>query len=142
MTLDPTTARRRATVRLLQKAQHAVPAFVLVGHGIAALREGAHGWHLALAVAEVAVSAAVFVAFARAIRDHRAQLKNGGVPHVHTGIDWVDILLGAMLFTEAWAKYMETAHLARPTIVLGIVMIVFGLFGGKFIAWKQARSNN
>ena len=51
-------------------------------------------------------------------------------------------LLGAMLFTEAWAKYMETAHLARPTIVLGIVMIVFGLFGGKFIAWKQARSNN
>ena len=72
MTLDPTTARRRATVRLLQKAQHAVPAFVLVGHGMAALREGAHGWHLVLALAEVAVSAAVFVAFARAIRDHRA----------------------------------------------------------------------
>jgi hypothetical protein len=84
----------------------------------------------------------VFVAFVKAARELQAQLKHGGVPHVHTGIDWVDILLGAMLFTEVWAKYMETGHIARPTVLLGVVMIFFGLFGGKFLAWKQARSDS
>lgn len=139
MPLDPHTARRRAKARLMQKAQHAVPGVVLMIHGAQALGENPHGWHLLLAVAEVAVSAAVIVAFLKAARALQAQLKNGGVPHVHTGIDWVDILLGAMLFTEVWAKYMENGHIARPTLLLGVVMIFFGLFGGKFIAWKQQR---
>jgi hypothetical protein len=106
------------------------------------LGQNPHGWHLLLAVAEVAVSAAVMIAFVKAARELQAQLKNGGVPHVHTGIDWVDILLGAMLFTEVWAKYMETDQIARPTMLLGFVMVFFGVFGGKFIAWKQARSDD
>ncbi len=86
---------------------------------------------------DIAISAVVFIALFRAFRSLRVQIKSGGVPHVHLGIDWVDIFLGAMLFTEVWAEYVETGHLKRPTILLGIVMLFFGLFGGRFIAWKN-----
>ena len=86
---------------------------------------------------DIAISAVVFIALFRAFRSLRVQIKSGGVPHVHLGIDWVDIFLGAMLFTAVWAEYVETGHLKRPTILLGIVMLFFGLFGGRFIAWKN-----
>ena len=64
----------------------------------------------------------------------------GGVPHIDTGIDWIDIFLVGMLFTEVWAKYLETSHIDRPTVLLAVVVMFFGVFGGKFIAWKEARN--
>ena len=76
-----------------------------------------------------------------AFREHAKHLREQTVPHVHLGIDWIDIFLGGMCFTEAWAKYLDHGHLARPTILLGITMIAFGLFGGKLIAWKQRRAD-
>lgn len=135
--VTPEKLRRRATVRLAQKAQHAVPGVVLIQEGIHGLSAGAEGWHRLLAVSEVVVCVAVFMSLARAIREHRQHIRAKTVPHLHTGIDWIDIFLGGMLFTEAWAKYLDHGHLARPTVVLGVVMIIFGVFGGKFIAWKN-----
>lgn len=134
---SPAKLRKRARVRLAQKAQHAVPGSVLFGDGVKAVTHGAEGWHLALGVTELIVSAVVFLALIRAFQSLRVQIKDGGVPHIHIGIDWVDIFLGAMLFTEVWAKYVETGHIKRPSILLGVVMIFFGVFGGKFIAWKN-----
>ena len=137
----PEKARRQAMVRLLQKVQHAIPGFVLIQEGVASLREGVEGWHRGLAIAEVLVCLAVLVTLARAFREHAKHLREQTVPHVHLGIDWIDIFLGGMCFTEAWAKYLDHGHLARPTILLGITMIAFGLFGGKLIAWKQRRAD-
>ncbi len=139
-TASPSRQRRRARVKLLQKVQHALPGIVLMGEGLHSLREGAHGWHLALAVAEVATSAFVFVALIKAISELRQQTKGGAVPHPHYGIDWVDILLGGMIYTEAWAKYVETGHIARPAILLGTVMVALGLFGGKILKWRHGRA--
>jgi hypothetical protein len=137
---SPAKLRKRAKARLAQKAQHAVPGSVLFGDGVKAVTHGAEGWHLALGVTELAISAVVFIALIRAFRSLREQMKGGGVPHLHLGIDWVDIFLGAMLFTEVWAKYVETGHIKRPTVLLGFVMLFFGVFGGKFIAWKRRSS--
>ena len=133
----PARARRASIVRVMQKVQHAVPGVALLGHGISSLTHGAEGWHQLLAIAEVLASVAVFVTLASAIRQLRKNLSAGTAPHIHTGIDWVDIFLGCMLFTEVWSVYLETGHLARPTILLGVVMMILGVFGGKFIAWKQ-----
>jgi len=133
----PAKLRKRATVRLLQKVQHAVPGVVLIQEGILGLRDGAEGWHRMLAVSEILVCVAVFVSLARAFREHAQHLRAKTVPHLHTGIDWIDIFLGGMLFTEAWAKYIDHGHISGPSILLGIVMLFFGFFGGKFIAWKH-----
>lgn len=135
--MTPERARRRATVRLYQKIQHAVPGFVLLGQGSAMLIHGVDGWHRVLATAEVVTSLAVFATLAQAIRQLLTHMKAGTVPHLHLGIDWVDMFLGGMLFTEVWSRYVDTGHITRPTILLGFVMIFFGLFGGRFIAWKH-----
>lgn len=138
---SPSRQRRRAIGQLVQKLQHAVPGGVLLREGLTGIMEGVHGWHLALSVAEVATCAAVFVALVKAILELGSHFKAKTVPHRHLGIDWVDIFLGTMLFTEAWAKYHENGHIKRPTIVLGVVMIILGLFGGKLVAWKARRSH-
>lgn len=135
--VTPERVRRQASVRLMQKLQHAVPGFVLLGHGSAMMVHGAEGWHEILAISEIATSLIVFAMLAQALRGLLVHYKNGTAPHIHMGIDWVDMFLGAMLFTEVWSRYVETGHIARPTILLGFVMIFFGLFGGKFIAWKH-----
>jgi hypothetical protein len=138
--LDPKNVRRRAKGRLLQKVQHAVPGIVLLQEGIHGLQTGAHGWHLALAIAEIATSALVFLTLIRAVRTMTAQMKGGGVPHPHYGIDWVDIFLGLMLFTEAWAKYQHNGHISRPTLLLAVVMIALGLFFGKLVKYRDEKA--
>ena len=137
--ISPERLRRRATARLLQKVQHALPVYVLVQEGAHALSEGAEGWHRWLAITEVVVSVAVLISLAAAFKEHAKHRRLKTAPHLHTGIDWIDIFLGALCFTEAWAKYMENGHIARPTLVLGVVMILFGLFGGKYLAWRRER---
>ena len=94
--VTPAKLRKRATVRLLQNVQHAVPGVVLIQEGIGGLRAGAEGWHRLLAVSEVVVCVAVLVSLARAFRDHARHLRAKTVPRLHTGIDWVDIFLGGM----------------------------------------------
>jgi hypothetical protein len=133
----PDRARRRAVAKVLMKVQHAVPGTVLIQEGIHSIREGVEGWHRLLAVSEIVVCAAVFISLARALPQLARDVRSKTVPHIHMGIDWVDIFLGGMLFTEAWAKYLDHGHVARPTVLLGIVMIVYGIWGGKYIAWKN-----
>ena len=138
-TQSPVTSRRaqrRAVGRIIQKVQHAVPGFVLFQHGLHAIQGGEHGWHLALGVAELATSAAVFVSLILVIRDVAGHIRAGTAPHLHTGIDWADIFLGLMLFTEAAAKYPVSHKIWSPTFLLAVVMIVLGLFGGKIAQWK------
>lgn len=137
--VTPRRAQRRAVGRIIQKVQHAVPGFVLFQHGLHAIRAGEHGWHLALGVAELATSAAVFVSLVLVIRQVAGHIRAGTAPHLHTGIDWADIFLGLMLFTEAAAKYPVSHKIWSPTLLLAITMMVLGVFGGKIAEWKAGK---
>src|SRR5262249_8767481 len=126
-------------VRLIQKLQHAAPGLVLFREGLLAFSERAHGWHLALAVAELATASAVGIALLVEIRSLAADLRAGRGPHLHFGIDWPDIFLGAMLFTEVAAKSPASHRLWRPATMLGIVMMVLGVCGGRIAKAKAEK---
>ncbi|TAK16211.1 MAG: hypothetical protein EPO35_05790 [Acidobacteria bacterium] len=141
--ISPAREKRRAIVRIFQKIQHAVPGVVLVQHGLTAFREGAHGWHLGLAVAEIVTAGAVFVSLFLAARKLAGDIRAGRTPHLHFGIDWTDIFLGLMLFTEVAAKYPAHHKIWSPSFLLGVVMIVLGVFGGRIAQWKaEQRARN
>ena len=55
--------------------------------------------------------------------------------HLHHGVDWIDIFIGAMLGVEAYANYHATAHIPRPTILLAVVMVTVGIAHGRLMAW-------
>jgi hypothetical protein len=136
MTAIPVHYRRVQRGQFLQKVQHAIPSFVVLGDGISHLQHDPHGISLALGVAEVVVSVLVIVSV---IRGLRKLLAGGAEQHgAHHGIDWIDVFLGAMLLVEAYAKYHATHHVPRPTILLGVVMIGIGLLHGH-IAERGAR---
>jgi hypothetical protein len=136
---NPRRERRRAVGRLLQKIQHAVPALVLLQHGYEGVSHGAHGWHLLLSIAQVLVAVTVIVAVVVAIRTLRRQMAGGRLPHLHLGIDWLDIFLAGMLFVEVWTRYHDVGRIPRPTLLLAVIMLIVGVYGGRFAAWKRAR---
>ena len=136
----PLLSRRRDLGQLLQKVQHAVPAIPLLLHGLDRLRHDPHAWSLALGAAEVAAGGLVIGAF---VRHARAMRRGGEISHAahHAhGVDWVDLLIGAMLAVEVWAHWHETGHVKRPIVVLAIVMIAIGLLHGRIAALAQRRN--
>ena len=50
------------------------------------------------------------------------------------GVDWVDLLIGAMLGIEVWAHWYESGHVKRPTVVMAVGIFVIGLLHGKIAA--------
>jgi hypothetical protein len=135
--ISPARARRRAVGRILQKVQHAAPGVVLLQHGLHAFSEGAEGWHLALGAAEVVTAGAVFISLLLAMRKLARQLRAGETPHLHTGIDWTDVFLGLMLYTEVAAQYPVTHKIWSPTFLLGTAMIVLGFWTKHIVAFKS-----
>lgn len=133
----PVRYRRVQRGQFLQKLQHAIPAIVVLGDGLSHLQHDPHGISLALGSAEVLVSVLVIGSVIRGFRQMRA---GGAADHGHAthAIDWIDLLIGAMLLVEAYAKYHATHHVPRPTILLGVVMIAIGVFHGR-IAARGAR---
>jgi hypothetical protein len=129
----PFESRRRRGALLLQKIQHVVPAFPLLGHGLERLRHQAQGASLALGIGEVVTSALVLGAFARHLRSMRAGNRHGEGA-AHHGVDWVDLCLGAMLAIEVWAHWHETGRVKGPTVLLAVVMLVLGLLHGRIAA--------
>jgi hypothetical protein len=128
--------------RLIQKIQHSVPALYLLGEGLRWLREGAGGWYLALAGAEIVTASAVVLLLikeARHVRKTLALVRANEPPVFHFGVDAIDLWLGAMCFTEVWAHWMESGHIRRPTVLLGIVLIALGLWGGKIYRRRLVR---
>jgi hypothetical protein len=147
MTQIEKSARRQqvsAAARLIQKVQHAVPGVVLLNEGLAGMQEGAHGWHFVLSVAELATAGAVAVSLLWAVTKLLGDIRSGRAPHLHLGIDWADIFLGLMLFTEVASRYPVRHKIWSPPFLLGIVMIFLGLYGGKMaqrrIERRRARS--
>lgn len=140
--LSERSAKRQqvgAVMRLVQKAQHAVPGVVLLREGLAGISEGFVGWHFALSVAEVVTAGAVGVTLLMALKRLGGDIKAGRAPHVHFGTDWIDIFLGLMLFTEVAATYPATHRWWRPATLLGMALIFLGIYGGRLAEKKLAR---
>jgi hypothetical protein len=133
----PIRSRRRDLVQLFPKLQHVVPAAPLLIQGVARLRHEPHGWSLILGIAEVGISVLVVGAFLRQARAARSRGDADDGHHAaHAGhaVDWVDLLIGAMLGIEVWAHWHETGHIKRPTVVMAAGIFIVGLLHGKIAA--------
>lgn len=130
----PLRSKRHERARILQKLQHAAPAVVLLAAGVTALREGAHGLVLLLAVVEIASSAMLMASVVIAIRNARRPANAAASLHPHHGPDWVDVFTAAVLFMEVAEKYHHSHRLARPTLLLAVVLLTVGVFHGQFLA--------
>jgi hypothetical protein len=130
----PIDSRRQQRAQAVQKINHFIPAFGLLGAGIQTLRAGEHGFPFALAIFEVAVSAALLVtAFTVARRVAGANV------HAHHGIDWFDVFAAGVLFAEAGEHYHLTHHYARPVILTGILTLGLGLAHGRLTGFAKRR---
>jgi len=132
--------RRVQRIQFLQKLQHAIPSVIVLTDGISHLQHDPHGTSLALGVAEVLVSVLVIGSVIRGFRQLVASTPApSGHSHQAHGIDWIDLFLGAMLLVEAYAKFHANGRIARPMILLGVVLLVVGLLHGRLAAWGGRR---
>ncbi len=134
-TTVPLRSRRHERALVAQKFQHVLPASGLLLVGAQALRDGAHGGELALAIVEILTSAALVVSFARHVRAVR---RPHAAAHAHHGVDWFDIFAAGVLAAEAVERWHLKHHIARPTILVALITLGLGLFHGR-IAAHQAR---
>jgi hypothetical protein len=112
-----------------------LPAAALLFQGVTRLRHEPHGWSLLLAAGEVAISVLVVGAFLGQLRaSRRSHDADHGEAHAGHGIDWVDLLIGAMLGVEVWAHWHETGHIKRPTVLTAAGIFVIGLLHGRIAA--------
>lgn len=135
----PVRYRRTEKGLFAQKLQHAVPAVIVLGDGISHLQHEPSGMTLALGLAEVLVSLLVMGSIIWELRRLRATGRGSGHAHVSHGVDWIDLFLGAMLLVEAYARFDATSRLPRPTIVLGLALVILGLAHGRIAAWGDRR---
>jgi len=133
----PLRSRRQQRGMFVQKLEHAIPALVLLFLGLSTLKEGASGLGLAVAIAEIVSSVLLLVAMARAA--HRLRRPHpSATSHAH-GVDWIDIFAATMLGVEALEKWQTHHHLARPTIMTALVLLIFGIFHSRIVAKRERR---
>ena len=139
-------SRKRQRAALVQKIQHAVGGVFLLLQGLGTLQNGPEGMELGIAIVEVVTSGLLIVALARAIRKLRRPAlqahRPAHAPHDHgghSGIDWIDILIAGVLGAEVLEKWHATGHLARPTVLLALVLVGIGLLHGRIAAFGARR---
>lgn len=133
----PLVSRRLNRAQAMQKLNHAVPAMGLIVAGVQALKEGARGFDLALAIVEIGTSVVLVATIGRSIREARKGGKREP-QHAH-GIDWVDIWAAAVLFAEAAERWHLRHHIARPLILTAFLTLGLGLFHGRMTAFRRRR---
>jgi len=134
----PLHSRRLQRALAVQKLNHAVPTIGLIAAGAQALRHGAQGFELALAIVEIVTSAFLIGSLVRSIRAARASRVTAQRHHGH-GIDWVDIWAAGVLFAEAGERWHLHHHVARPIILNGLLTLALGLAHGRMTAFRQRR---
>src|SRR5689334_9454896 len=135
----PIQYRRTAKAQFVQKLQHAIPSFVVLGDGIERLSHREDTLDLAVGSIEVVAGVLVIGSVLRGFRALRAHIARTEHTHAHHGVDWIDISIGLMLVVEAWSKYHASGHIARPTLLLALVMIALGLMHGRLLAFGARR---
>jgi hypothetical protein len=124
-------------MQLVQKVEHAAPVAALLGHAFSTLRSEPHGFPLLLAVIEIVASALLVISLARAFR---AVGRTPAPTSHHRHIDWVDISVAGVLAVEALERWHSKHHIAGPTILTAIVLLVLGLFHDRIGRAQRRRS--
>ena len=137
-TVIPLLSRRRERALIGQKLPHILGAIGLLADGVMRLPHATETYGLALAGAELLTSVLVLGAFLWSLATMRART-DAAQTHEPHGVDWVDLLLGAMFAVEAAAHHYETNHWPRPTILLAATMVVVGLLHGPITAMARRR---
>jgi hypothetical protein len=133
----PLRSKRREKAQAFQKFQHAIPAVPLLMAGVQAIRNGEHGFALALGFFEVATSVALLGTVVREIRAMGRPKVH--TEHAHHGVDWVHIFAAAVLVAEVLEHYHVTGHIRRPTILTAIVTLALGLGHGRLQRFAERR---
>ena len=133
----PLLSRRRERAVVFQKLPHLLGAAGLIVDGLIRIQHVIEPYGWAVAGAELVTSVAVLGAFLWSLATTRARMQAGA--HEPHGVDWVDLLLGAMFAVEAVAHHYETNHWARPTILLAVTMVVVGLLHGPILSRSRRR---
>jgi hypothetical protein len=133
----PLRSKRRETGQALQKFQHAIPAVPLLMAGVQAIRNGEHGFALALGFFEVTTSVALLGTVVRELGAMRRPKVH--TEHAHHGVDWVHIFAAAVLIAEVLEHYHLTGHIRRPTILTAIVTLALGLGHGRLQRFSEGR---
>jgi hypothetical protein len=133
----PLRSKRREKAQAFQKFQHAIPAVPLLMAGVQAIRNGEHGFALALGFFEVATSVALLGTVVREIRAMRRPKDHS--EHAHHGVDWVHIFAAAVLVAEVLEHYHLTHHIRRPAILTAIVTLALGLGHGRLQRFSERR---
>jgi hypothetical protein len=134
----PIHSRRLKRALAVQKLNHAVPTVGLIFSGLQALRHGAGGFELALAIVEIVTSAFLIGSLVKGIRAARSKTTPADRGHRH-GVDWVDIWAAGVLFAEAGERWHLRHHLARPIILNALLTLALGLAHGRLSAFRQRR---
>ncbi len=135
----PLRSRKYQRSLSLQKVQHAAPAAALLLQGFATLQSKPHGFELGLATIGIVAGGVMLMTLARALRAGRVKRRSqSNVSHGH-GIDWVDVAVAGVLAVEALERWHVKHHVARPTILLAIVMLALGLSHGRLAARRGRR---
>ena len=128
----PLRSKRRTRAQLMQHLQHAIPAVGLALTGGEALRSGAHGFELGLAIAEVVTSTILVIAVARHLR-HPMHAE-----HHDGGVDWVTLFAAAMLFTEAAEKWQRSGRIWTPQTLTAVATLVTAFLSAR-LSRRRAR---
>jgi hypothetical protein len=120
----PLVSIRRERGRRLQKLQHVIPAVALLGVAVQRLRAGEQGLGLALAVAELVVSALLL----RSAVKELAAIRRPHELEEHHGVDWFDVFAAGVLTVEALEHWHTHPHLPRPPLLMAVVTLAMGLF--------------
>jgi hypothetical protein len=134
----PLHSRRLKRALAAQKLNHAVPTVGLIFSGLQALRHGAGGFELVLAIVEIVTSAFLIGSIAKSIRAVRARTTPVAAHQDH-GIDWVDIWAAGVLLAEAGERWHLHHHIARPIILNALLTLGLGLTHGRMTAFRQRR---
>lgn len=130
-------SRRRERALFVQKLQHGMAGVLLLFKGLEILQHGAEGFELALGIVEVLTSVLLIGALVRGMR----RLRRGAPSHPHHahGIDWIDVFVAGVLAVEALERWHADHHIARPTILLALVMLAIGLLHGRIATFGGRR---
>ena len=121
----------------MQKFQHLIPALPLLLAGMNALRAGAHGLELLLAVFEVVTSLLLFGSVVREVRALRAT--DAHASHSSHGVDWFHVFAAGVLLAEALERWHLTHHWPRPMLLTAAVTFGLGIFHHRIQTGAQRR---
>jgi len=135
----PLSSKRQQRAQLVQRLNHAIPAFGLLQAGLAAMRDEHVGFGFYLGVFELVSSAVLIILTVREFKRAARPSAQGHAPHAHHGVDWVDIAAAFMLVAEALEHWHLKHHISRPTVLSAMTTFALGLSHGRIVAAASRR---